>query len=111
MDCKDVFKCLFNAGKKEIEVYKLLLKKEYRVNEICDLIGKDRSTVQRILNKLVKCGIVLRKKRIIKNGGGYYYVYKSLPPKKLKKWLEKCINKWEKEMKDALKNLEEFILS
>ena len=111
VDCGNVFKCLFNAGKREIEIYKILLKGSKRVDEICKIVGKDRSTVQRILNKLVKCKIVRREKRIIKNGGGYYFIYKAVPPDKLKKWLEECIEDWKKEMKEALKNLEEFIIS
>lgn len=111
VECENVFKCLFNAGKKEIELYKILLKGSKRVDELCKLLGKDRSTVQRMLNKLVKCGMVKREKRIIRNGGGYYFIYKAISPRKLKKWLEECIENWHKEMKDALKNLDEFIKS
>ena len=80
-----------------------------KVDEIGKIVGKDRSTVQRCLKKLMECGMVKREKKIIENGGGYYYIYLSMNPKELKKWLEKCIERWYKEMRDAIKNLDKFI--
>lgn len=109
MECSDVFKCLFNIGRNEIEIYKKMIEKEYRADELGKILGKDRSTVQRILQRLVECRIVRRRRKIIKEGGGYYYVYKSIPPDELKKWIEKCIERWYGDMKEAIKNFEEII--
>ncbi|HEC76774.1 MAG TPA: ArsR family transcriptional regulator [Thermoplasmatales archaeon] len=109
MECSDIFKCLFNIGNNELEIYKKMIDEEYRVDELGKIIGKDRSTVQRILQKLIECGIVKRYRKTIKEGGGYYYVYKSLSPEELKNWINKCIEKWYSEMKEAVKNFEEFI--
>jgi len=109
MECRDVLKCLFNIDENEIAIYKLLLKKKMRVNEIGGIAGRDRSTVQRCLQKLIKCGMVSREKRILE-GGGYYYLYKAIPPNELKKWLLRCINRWQKEMREAIKKIEEEII-
>ncbi len=109
MECKDLFRCLFNVGENEISIYKILLKREMRVNKIEKLAGKERSTVHRRLQRLVSCGIVKREKKIIEKGGGYYHVYKAIPPQELKRWLVKCINKWQNEMKEAIEKVDEEI--
>jgi len=109
MECTDVFKCLFNIGRNEIELYKKMIERGYRTDELGKIFGKDRSTVQRLLKRLIECGMVRRYRKIIKDGGGYYYVYKSIPPDELKKWIEECIERWYGEMKEAIKNFERII--
>ena len=109
MDCDYLFKCLFNITKSEIEVYKIMLRGTHRIDEIVELLGKERSTIQRCLFKLISYGMVTRQRKILHEGGGHYYVYGSVPPQKLKKWLNKCIDAWYKDMNDALKNIDEVI--
>lgn len=108
MDCKQLFQYLFNLRKNDFDIYKILLEKELRADEIGRIINKDRSTVQRCLKRLMKCMMVERKKRRIKEGG-YYYVYKAVELERLKNWVEKCIDALQKEMKKAIKNLEREI--
>ncbi|RLF48240.1 MAG: TrmB family transcriptional regulator [Thermoplasmata archaeon] len=109
MECSDVFKCLFNIGENELTLYKILLERGMRADEIGKVVGKNRSTVQRCLKKLIDCGMVRRYKKDIKEGGGYYYVYESVEPEKLKKWIEDCIERWYEEMKKIVKNFEKLI--
>ena len=109
MDCHEVFKCLFNIGQRETQLYKALLKNTHKIDELVKILGKDRSTIQRCLSKLMACELVKRKKRTIKEGGGHYYVYMSIPPQELRQWLNKCIEKWHKEMNKAVEDLEDFI--
>ncbi len=104
-----MFKCLLNIGENEIKIYRILLEREMRVGELVDIVGKDRSTIQRCLKKLMECGMVKREKRIIEDGGGYYYVYSSVSPNELKEWLQKCIERWYSGMKEAVEKLEEII--
>jgi len=106
MECRDVFRCLFNIGDNEIEIYRMLIDGGKKVDEIGEMIKRDRSTVQRCLKKLIDCGMVKREKRIIKNGGGYYYVYIGVSPSELKEFLNECIDEWQEEMKKAIEKLE-----
>jgi len=96
---------MLNIGEKEIKIYKILLNNSARAIEIGKILGKDRSTIQRCLKKLVDCRMVKRKKKLIK-GGGFYYIYTAVPIENLKKWLNKCIDKWYGEMKRAINELE-----
>lgn len=109
MECRDVFRCLFNIGDGEIEIYRMLLKEGKKVDEIGEIMGKDRSTVQRCLKKLIDCGMVKREKRVIKNGGGYYYIYSGINPEKLKQMLNECVDEWQEEMKKAIEKLDDTI--
>lgn len=99
---------MFNIGKNELLIYKILLRKKMRVEELGKILGKDRSTVQRSLKRLMNCGMVKRERKLL-DGGGFYYVYSSIPINDLKKWLNNCIEEWYREMKEAIKNLEDII--
>ncbi len=104
MKCSDACKYLFKIGEHEFKTYLLLTKKPYRVEEIAEKTGKDRSTVQRYLKKLMKCGMAKRKRRLIRDGGGHYYIYYAVPPDELIALLDKCLKKWYQEMKKAIRN-------
>ena len=45
--------CVFDINEADIELYKFLIGKEMRVEEIAKAFGKDRSTIQRSLRKLM----------------------------------------------------------
>jgi predicted transcriptional regulator len=111
MNCNHLFKCLFNIKENEINIYKNLLKKSMKVDDLVIILHKDRSTIQRSLLKLVSCGLVKRKREMLKKGGGHYYVYSGIESKELKKWLNKCVDKWHDDMNNAIKKIDEFILS
>lgn len=90
---RNCLKKLLDIGDTDITVFKKLLEmEEARVAEIAKILHKDRTTVQRSLNKLVKNGLCVKKK-ICLNGGGYCYVYSSKNPKEVKALLIDCINK------------------
>ena len=108
MKCSDVCKCLFKIGDHEFELYRLLVKKPRRVEELAEKLGKDRSTVQRCLNKLVNCGMIKREQVVIKEGGGRYYVYQGMPPEELMPWLNACLERWYREMKKAVNDFRGF---
>ena len=70
----DLLCCAFGLRNSEIDTYFSLISGPKTVEEITDLIGKDRSTVQRVLNRLLNKNLVERSKHFIERGG-YYYEY------------------------------------
>ncbi len=68
-------------------------------------MGKDRSTVHRSLQRLVRCGMCRKEKHVLKKGG-HYYLYGAIPPETAKDMLKDCIEKWHKKMIDSLKKFE-----
>jgi len=109
MKCSDTLTCILNLNNLDIKVYKTLLNEKKRADEISQEIGKDRSTIQRSLQRLISCKICKRERHFLEKGG-HYYVYSAIHPKKAKEVLKKCIEEWHKKMLESLKNFErEFI--
>lgn len=97
--------CIFNINSQDMEIYKYLLYGEKRVEEIAEKFGKDRSTIQRSLKRLLDCMMIRRKRNII-GKGGYYYTYVAIPPGEVKGWIKQCLDEKYSEMHDAIKNFE-----
>jgi predicted transcriptional regulator len=70
----DLLCCAFGLRNSELDVYFSLLSGPKTVEQIAERIGKDRSTVQRVLNKLHTKGLAKRATHTI-DRGGYYYEY------------------------------------
>jgi len=105
MKCSDILACILDLNNLDIAIYRTLLNAKKRADEISKEIGKDRSTVQRSLQRLIACGICRRERYLLK-GGGHYYLYSAIHPKKAKERLRKCIEKRHKKMIDLLRNFE-----
>lgn len=101
--CQDLIQCAYNLGEFEVLVYYTLVESgPMRADELAVIIGRDRSTVYRSLQKLMTCGMVYRETKSMEKGG-YYHIYKAISKKDLKEKLEKCVNDWYSRMQDVLK--------
>ena len=100
--CNDLVQCAYSLNEFEVEVYdKLLENGPVNANELADLMGKDRSTVYRALQKMLTCEMVFRETRSIPRGG-YYHVYRAISRKELRVKMESCVESWYQKMKHAL---------
>ncbi len=70
----DLLCCAFGLRNSELDVYFELISGSKNVEQIAERINRDRSTVQRVLNKLHSKGLVMRDTHKIQRGG-YYYEY------------------------------------
>ncbi|MCK4566638.1 MAG: MarR family transcriptional regulator [Candidatus Thorarchaeota archaeon] len=70
----DLLCCAFGLRNSELDVYFELISGPKTVEQIAERINRDRSTVQRVLNKLHSKGLVMRDTHKIQRGG-YYYEY------------------------------------
>lgn len=70
----DLLCCAFGLRNSELDVYFELISGSKTVEQITERIKRDRSTVQRVLNKLHGKGLVMRNTHTIQRGG-YYYEY------------------------------------
>ena len=70
----DLLCCAFGLRNSELDVYFSLISGPKTVEQIAERIGKDRSTVQRVLNKLHSKGLAKRDTHKIQRGG-YFYEY------------------------------------
>ena len=70
----DLLCCAFGLRSSELDVYFSLISGPKTVEQIAERIGKDRSTVQRVLKKLHDKGLAKRDTHKIQRGG-YYHEY------------------------------------
>lgn len=66
-----------------------------RVEEISEKMGKDKSTVQRCINRLYSSGLLKRESKCCVEGKkGRYFIYSAVSKGKLKEMLLLHLNNW-----------------
>ena len=101
-NCKDLVQCAFSLNDFEVDVFNRLTEAgAKRADDLADLIGKDRSTVYRALQKLMTCGMCFRETKSIERGG-YYHVYQAISRDELRSKLEQCVADWYGRMQQVL---------
>jgi len=77
-----ILSCVFGVSEFEAEVYFKMLEHRdeapFTVEEVGELIGRSRSTAQKILKSLLSVGLVRRQEETLP-GGGRRYLYEPTP--------------------------------
>ncbi|MHA3962409.1 MAG: helix-turn-helix domain-containing protein [Candidatus Thorarchaeota archaeon SMTZ1-45] len=97
----DLLCCAFGLRNSEIDTYFSLMDGPKTVEQISEIIGKDRSTVQRVLNKLLNKNLVERTTHFI-DRGGYYYEYSAKSSEKVRKEILSQLDEWYEATKSFL---------
>ena len=107
---QDIIKCTLGIKRTEIQAYCLLANKgPVTIQEATDLLRKSRSTSQRLLQNLVEKGLATREEELI-GLGGYKYVYKPVPPERLKWTIQVNLEQWYNMMRTELESFPEKIM-
>ncbi len=88
LKCDNVLECFFGLNEFDVAVYKTLVGKTLKNQELARFLNRSENAVYKSLQKLIMCGLVLREKRCV-DGGGYYYVYRAVNPKQVARKMEK----------------------
>ena len=108
LSCLDVVKCIHNLTDTDILILENLPRDDaITAQEVAKLIGKDRSTAHRGLEKLVVCGVCYKEKRA-GTPRGYSNYYHRIPARELYKMTEQSLDKCYAQVKDALKKIDEL---
>ncbi len=107
---QEIIKCALGIKRTEIQAYCVLVNKgPITIQDATDFLGKSRSTSQRLLQNLVEKGLATREEELI-GLGGYKYVYKPIPPERLKETISKNLDSWYQKMQSELEDFPEKIL-
>jgi len=91
--------CIFDIKPLDVAVYLTLLKNgPSKVSAIAELLNRDRSTIQRSMQNLIRAGLVRRKQVNLKKGG-YFYRYEAIPFTEVREKILKTIEEWRDEVK------------
>lgn len=98
---EQLLKCSFGLNQTEVNILKILFKKdsELEINEI--KLDKDRSTIQRSLNNLLNKELIKRRQINLKKGG-YYFVYFSMPKDFIKKQLKEHFDNFREKIEQKI---------
>ncbi|MGY5879623.1 MAG: helix-turn-helix domain-containing protein [Candidatus Thorarchaeota archaeon] len=98
----DLLCCAFGLKNSELDVYFTLISGPKTVEQIAERIGKDRSTVQRVLNKLHTKGLAKRDTHKIQRGG-YFYEYSAEKSEIVRDQILVQLEEWYRATKSFLK--------
>ncbi|MBA3044836.1 MAG: ArsR family transcriptional regulator [Candidatus Thermoplasmatota archaeon] len=91
-DCTDLIRCAYNLNETDMGIIEQCSNNEERtIKEISNILGKDRSTVHRSLEKLRSCGLCFKERK----GGasrGFVDFYRILPKKEILKKAEQNLD-------------------
>ncbi|MFW5705122.1 MAG: helix-turn-helix domain-containing protein [Nanoarchaeota archaeon] len=99
---KDLVQCNFNLNESEYQIFSriMLSKKGMSVKELVEKVQKDRTTVQKILIKLLNRGLLM--KRQINLERGFMFVYFSKDKEEIIGEIEENVEIYFKNLKESL---------
>jgi predicted transcriptional regulator len=95
IDFKDLLRCSFDLNKTEYRLFMYLLDQEesLSVSAIGEATGKDRTTVQKAMKKLIEQNIV-HKHQVNLEQGGYTFVYAIKDKEFLRRRMLSVVEHW-----------------
>jgi predicted transcriptional regulator len=106
---QEIIKCTLGIKSTEIQAYCILANKgPVTIQEATEILGKSRSTSQRLLQNLVEKGLATREEELI-GLGGYKYVYKPVPPERIKWTIQMNLEQWYNKMQTELESFPDKI--
>ena len=106
---EELIKCALGIKTTEIQAYCILVNKgPVTIQEATERLGRSRSTAQRLLQNLVEKGLATREEELI-GLGGYKYIYRAVPPERLKDSIRDTLDRWYRRMLDELEGLPQKI--
>ncbi len=99
---KDLVQCNYNLNDSEYLIFSQLImsKSGLSVKEIVDKVEKDRTTVQKILTKLLKRNLLM--KRQMNLDRGFMFVYFSKNKEEMIKEIEENVQKYFQNIKESI---------
>lgn len=104
IDFKDLVRCSFSLNKTEYGLLMFLLEQNdsLDVSSIGELLGKDRTTMQKAMKKLVSQDLV-EKHQVNLEHGGYTFVYKLKNKELLKQKMLSIVDGWYSKVQNRIK--------
>jgi len=106
---EELIKCALGIKTTEIRAYCVLVNLgPVTIQDATERLSKSRSTAQRLLQNLVEKGLATREEELI-GLGGYKYIYRPVPPERLKESIRDTLDRWYRRMMDELDDLPQKI--
>jgi len=95
MECEGLLECVHGLTDLDRQCYRVLVGTEepLSVDEVSESVDRERSTVYRSIQRLMRAGFV-RKNQVNYEDGGYYYVYYPTDVEEVTDEMRRMLNEW-----------------
>lgn len=106
-DCEQLMEWFHGLGGIDEAVFRALAAAEepLTVDEVADVVGRDRSTAYRAVQRLLEAGFV-RQEQVNYDRGGYYHVYEPTDASEIAEEMERLLDDWYAEMEQLVRVFE-----
>ena len=95
MECDGLLECIHGLKSLDKEIFVLLTQQSepVTVDEIAELVDRERSTAYRSVQRLINSGFV-QKEQVNYDQGGYYHVFRPTDPDEIADDMQRMLNDW-----------------
>ena len=99
---QDLVQCNYSLNDSEYEIFAQIIKSRrgLSVKELVEKVDKDRTTVQKILTKLIKRGLLMKRQMNLERG--FMFVYFSKNREEILNEIEDNVDNYFKSIRDSL---------
>ncbi len=95
MECEGLLECFHGLKELDRECFRVLVEAEgpLTVDEVAEVVDRERSTAYRALQRLKQAGFV-QKEQVNYEQGGYYHVFRPTEPDAVADEMQRMLNDW-----------------
>lgn len=93
-EIEELLGVLYNLTSQEAEILALICGEDRTVEDLCEELDRERSTVQRYVSSLRKADLVSRRSVTTDEGKGRYYIYTVRDKETLKEKVRDRLDEW-----------------
>jgi len=98
-DDREIIYEVFDLNELQRSIFELIQDNKLTVQEIAEEVDRNRSTVQRNLQRMLDKDVIMREGRTEKT---VYYIYTTLPIERLRDLTGEVIDEWASEVQETL---------
>lgn len=108
MQCEGLLECFHGLTELDKDVFRALVDAPdpVTVDEIADIVDRERSTAYRSVQRLLHAGFI-QKDQVNYDHGGYYHVYRPSDPSEIADNMQRLLNDWYAKMGQLIQEFEE----
>ncbi len=107
MECEGLLECFHGLKELDKECFQALVEADEptTVDELADVVDRERSTAYRAVQRLLQTGFI-EKEQVNYEQGGYYHVYSPNDPAQITDDMQRMLNDWYAKMGQLIQEFE-----
>ena len=108
MECEGLLECFHGLKELDKECFRALVDagEPLTVDEIAEVVDRERSTAYRAVQRLLQTGFI-EKDQVNYDQGGYYHVYSPTDPSQIADDMQRMLNDWYAKMGQLIQEFED----